>query len=568
MNRKLVALLLASALVGSMAAGCSAEKEPDDGTQPASGEQSEPEGTQAETDEGTKTLNFGCASSPSGIFLYQFHNDSYNAYITSSIFDSLVTLDVEGLAVPELASSWEISDDERTYTFHLNEGVTWHDGEPFSANDVAFTLNFMASPDYNGFYGSYVSEIEGYDEMQAGTADTLAGVKVIDENTVSVTTKEVYASMMTRIGVIGIMPEHIWKDVDIKTADQETELLRNPVGTGPYKLKEFKQDQYVALTANEDYYAGAPKIDEVNFVSVNSETVQAQLLNGEIDVYPLDMINDDDLAIYEDGGLKVEFYTEYSWQAVQINCQSELLSNKTMRQALACAIDRQGMVDSLLYGYGNVAHSVYAETFWAYPGKENLPIYDYDPERAIELFEEAGLTYDADAKQMLDENGEQVTLRLFVPTGNQVRENAGVVIQANLTEIGFDCQMETMEFATLFDLLGKTDDPGNFDLAVIGYTMGADPDISEIVASDGGTNFCRFYNDQIDELLIQGQQTTDEEERKAIYGELAEILADESPAVYLFNQEGAYVMAPGVSMELNAFDANFHMNEWDIVANE
>ena len=563
MHKKALALFMTAVMAVGLFAGCSGENTGDGSTEAGMEKNTAEAGTSGEETE-IKTLNYGIPSSPSGIFLYQFHNDTYNSYVTTNVFDSLVVIDPTGVAEAKLAKEWKVSEDEKTYTFTLNENVTWHDGEPFTANDVAFTLNFMASPDYTGFYSSYVSTIEGYEEVQAGTADTLSGVSVNGDYEISITTSEIYASMLTRIGVIGIMAEHIWKDVDIATADQQTELLRNPVGTGPYKLKEFVQDQYVTLEANPGYYGGVPKIDEVSFVTVNGETVQAQLLNGEIDVFPLTSINEDDLKIYEDAGLNVEFYTNNGWQSLQINCQNELLSKREVRQALAYAIDRKGMVDSLLYGYGKVANAIYASTFWTYPGDENLPIYEYKPKKAIELFESVGLTYDSENNQMLDEEGNQLTLRLFVPTGNKVRENAGVVIQSNLTDIGIKCEMETMEFATLFDLLGQTDDPANFDLALIGYSMGADPDVSELVSTNGGTNFCRYYNDEIDSLLEAAQLTTDQSERKELYGKVAAMLAEESPAVYLFNQDGAYAMGAGVEMQTNPFSGCYHIEQWDI----
>lgn len=569
MKSKLVAVLLVVLMLAVTVAGCGAgDNEPanagkETGSEAASGDESK--GDDGEST-GDKVIRWGTDSSPSGIFLPQYHNDVYNAYVTNNVFESLTYVDPEGNIEPQLAKSWDISDDGKTYTFHLQEGVKWHDGEPFTANDVAFTYNFMAQEKYGGYYATYISEIAGYDEVHSGAAETMSGINVIDENTIEITTTNVYSSLLNRIGGsnVGIIAEHIWKDVDVETADQQTELIQNPVGTGAFKMLEYVPDQYVSLEANKDYWGGAPKIDELIYVTVNGETAQAQMINGEIDVFLLSSVNEDDIQLYEESGLNVEFILDNGYQAMQINMQNPELGNVTIRQAIAYALNRQGMVDALLYGHGNQANTVYAESYWAHPGNENLSCFDYNPEKAIELFESQGYTYDADANKMYNPDGEQVSWRLFVPNNNPVRQASGTIIQDNLNAIGIDIDLQVMEFATVIATLQELEDADRFDFALTGYTMGADPDISMLVTTTGGNNYSCYSNEEIDAQVAEALQTADEETRNELYKELAVEISEELPLIYLYNQESAYAINPNVHVTLNPYQRVYHPYEWTV----
>ena len=444
----------------------------------------------------------------------------------------------------------------------MNEGILWSDGEPFRADDVAFTFNYMAQPGYTGYDSSYIAEIEGYDAVQAGTAKTLSGIQVIDENTISITTTNVYSSLLNRIGGRDIVAEHIWGEVDPATGDKETDLIKNPVGTGPFVLSEFVPDQYVTLTANETYWQGAPKVDELIYVTVNTDTAQAQMLNGELDVLGLWSLSDDDVKIYEDAGLNIEYSLGNSYQCMQVNQAEEQFRSVGIRQALTYAINRQGIVDALLYTHGNVANTIYAESFWAYPGDEVLNIYEYDPEKAIELFEEQGYEYEEAANVMYSPDGEAVEWRLFVPTGNQAREQAATVIQSNLKDIGIRIDLETMEFATLISILQNTEDPTRYDFALTGYGMGADPDISTLVVSGAANNYSGFSDEEIDGLVAEALKTAEELKREEIYRELAIQISEKLPVVYLYNWQSAEAQNPAVHTIQNVYATAYNSHLW------
>lgn len=558
MKKRVIAVVMTVLMAVSLAA-CGAPSD------------SENNGTQGGGQESSfKVFNYGIESAPGGTFLYQYHQDQYNGYITYAVSEGLTKNDEEGNDEPCLAKSWDISEDGRTYTFHLQEGVKWHDGEPFSAEDVAFTYNWMANPDYNGFYSAFIANIEGYEAVHDGTAETLSGVQVIDDNTIAVTTTEVYTSMLGRIGVIMIMPKHIWEDVDVATADKQTELLREGIiGTGPFKMKEFKADQYITLEKNPDYWQGEPKLDELNFIVVNSETVQAQLMDGSIDYFGLLNIKQDDIDLYEDAGINVVTKVANSYQCMQINEQNPLLAPVEIRQALAYAINRQGMVDSLLDGYGNVANTIYCSGYWANPGDENLSVFEYDPEKAVEMFESQGWTFEgtiggADAA-MYDPDGNAASFRLFCPTGNKAREQSAVIIQDNLKAIGITVDVQTMEFATLLSILDKFEEADRYDFALTGYGMGADPDTSMLTATGGAVNYGAYSDEEADALLKEALTNPDREASHQAYKDLAVRISETLPVLYLYNMHQGYVYTDKVTSFVdNTYWTCYNCHLWDV----
>ena len=179
------------------------------------------------------------------------------------------------------------------------------------------------------------------------------------------------------------------------------------------------------------------------------------------------------MALFEESGKDIAYASPNTFMSLQINHQKPEFQSVKIRQALAYAINRQGIVDALLFGHGNVADTVYAESFWAHPGSDALPHFEYDPKKAIELFEEEGYTYSAYGNVMRDPDGEPVCYRLFAPSNDPIRVQTGTVIQANLEEIGIRVEFETMEFATLLGLLQKVEEKDRFDLAVMKFSMGA-----------------------------------------------------------------------------------------------
>jgi peptide/nickel transport system substrate-binding protein len=534
MIKKYLAFGLVLCLLLSIFAGCGPKEEVNE----------TPDGTEVDTPvEGTEeggggTFNVGIVASPGGVFNPALATDSYDFYITDLVFQGLLQLnpdyDFEGV----LAESWEVNEDGTVFTFRLREGVLWHDGESFTAEDVKFSLEYLADPNYPGSRASYVSSIKGVEAYKNGEADTVEGIEIVDGNTVVITTEEPYSSGLLRFGTnIQIFPKHIWEDQDISKALEATELLRNPIGTGPFKMEEFVPDQYIELLLFKEYWNGMPKLDKMIFQIVNAETGQAQMLSGELDYFYLSSLNKDDTDLYESMDINVYGVTYNAYQYMTMNLTMDLFKDKTVRHAFAYAVNRQAVVDDLLEGNGSVSNNPYPPEFWAFP--DNLKTYDYNMEKAIELFNEAEGWEFNEADKVMTYNGEPVSLELKYSKGNKVREQSAALFQQNLKDIGIEVDLQIMEFSTLFDQVKK----GDYELAFVGQGNEMDGDIKkfyhstliEPLGSNSGSNFIRYENPEVDRLIDLGLTTIVQEERVEIYNELALLLNEELPVVYIYH---------------------------------
>lgn len=505
------------------------------------------------------SLKYALWSAPSGKFIPPLVTNDYDGVVAKLAYEPLVIINPKDEYEGMLAESWEISDDYMTIKFHLREGITWHDGEAFTADDVKFTYEFIADPAYTGDNFYALSAISGIKDYKDGKVEEISGINVIDDYTVSISTSEVYAPFLEHIGGIKIIPEHVWRDVDVSSASQKTEMLKNTIGTGPYTVKKFLPNQYVEMTRFNQYWGGTPNIEEIIFQVVNQETAQVKMFSGEIGFMPISSMNPDDLRLYEDAGLQIQEVSYTSFQQMGVNCADELLSDKYVRQAFACAIDRESIVQTLLFGHANVANTAYPPFFWSYPGDSALDSYEYDPERAISILtEQVGWEYN---EGIMYANGKPVELTLIYPTGNKARELSAPVIQENLGNIGINIKLEIMEFATMISRLEK----GDFQLFLLGTGIGADPDVTNLFSTNvvGKRNYYRYSNPELDELLLKGVNYISQEERKPIYNRVAEILNDELPTIFLYNwSEGRIISKDLKGVNCFAFSNFYKVQDW------
>lgn len=481
------------------------------------------------------TVRFAMWSSPKGVLFPPLSSDAYDAYPDMLIYESMLTLNPTMQLEPGLAQSYDVSQDNKTVTFHLRHDAKWHDGQPFTADDVQYTFEFIGSPDYTGQKGSYVKPIVGADAFKKGQAQHIAGIKIIDPNTISITTDQVYGSALVDFGYnVSIIPKHIWEKVGPKNAAQATDLLRNPVGTGPFKMSKYVQDQYIELAANDDYWNGRPNIDKFLLQVYNQDTSQASALNGDIDYMLMSSMNKEDVALYQSKGLQVQQVQMNTCQLMTVNEQKvSAFKDVKVRQAFAYAINRAAMVKDILQGYGEIADNPYRSNFWAYPS--GLNEYQYNSKKAIELLKEAGWVYNETEKQM-SINGQPAKFNLTYPSGDKPREQAALVIQQNLKDIGIKLELQEMEFNTAFSKLKD----GDFELGLMGMGAGSagNPDLIATYdtqyAAPKGYNFNHYSNPKLDALLEKGRTILKQEDQKPIYNEAAKIINEDQPSIFLY----------------------------------
>lgn len=514
-----------------------------------------------------KVFRWGSSVAPAGTFNALLINDVANGMVTGVVYENLVKYDEEGNLVPWLATSWDISEDLKTVTWHLREGVKWNDGTPFTAADVKFSYEFIASPGYTGQFAAPVKTIIGFDEMRAGTATELAGVKIIDDLTLTFTTKEIYAEAIERLGnYLNIIAKHQWEGVPLDKAQEQTEKLHNPIGTGPYMVKEYVPDSHTIVEANPLYWGGKPKIDEIIFEIVNPETAPSMIGRGELDYFESNTLSPEMIKSYEDAGAKfIQVPTTFS-QLLVLNNQSHYLKDVNVRRALLYAIDRKNILENIAYGYGRLVTQPYPPFFWAYGGDDKFNPYDYSPETAIKILtEEAGWKYENGT--MYDTEGKPVVMKLIYPQGNKARELAAVVIQQNLKEIGIQLDITLLEFNTMLAAFDKQE-PEAFEMGMVGTGVGKTGSIFNAYHTSAifnGMNMSRYSDPEMDKLLDESNVVVDRDERKEVYIKVAQLINKNVPQIFLYNYDAGRFLSPRIqNYVMNADDNMWLIHQWDL----
>ncbi len=487
---------------------------------------------------GSKNVyRIGVFHSPTGVFHPAYATHSYDFYITRFVFETLLRYGPDGKLEPNLAKEWSASKDGTVFTFVLRDGIKFHDGTPLTAEDVKYSIEYVGFPDYKGARASFINAIKGVKEFKAGKTKDLKGIKVLDKNTIQITTEKTYSSGFLRFGInFEIFPKHIWEKVEVGKAQEATDLMRQPIGTGPFKMTEYVPDQYVTFTRFDDYWEGAPKLDKIILVKTNRDTAQAQLFRGEIDqIYP-GSIRKTDADQFKAHGMVISGVPRNAYQYMTVNLTKKPFQDKRVRQAIAHALNRKGVVDNFLEGHGEVSHNPYPSTFWAHP--EGMNEYKYSRDKALELFKTAGWNYDA-GKNVMYLDGKPVRFQLKYSKGNVVREKCAVLFQQNLKDVGIKIDLKIMEFGVMYDEVKKSD----YEIALVGQGSENDGDLSKFYYSDfikpigdnSGSNWIRYKNPEVDRLIDEGFRTLDQDKRQTLYRKIGLLLNEELPVIYIYH---------------------------------
>ncbi|WP_439144825.1 ABC transporter substrate-binding protein [Virgibacillus profundi] len=437
--------------------------------------------------------------------------------VTKNIYESIVTFEEGGTEiVPKLAHDWEISEDSLTYTFFLEEGVTFHDGTDFNADAVVKNFERWAAGDadtfpyYNSMFGGFEGD-EGH---------VIESVKAEDDYTVVFKLKRPQAPFLKNLAMD--MFSIASPTAIEKYGDDDFE--RNPVGTGPFKFVEWKPNDSITIERYDDYWVdGLPKMDKVVFRSIpdNSARLNA-LLAGEVDL--ADGINPSDAAAIQDNAdLQLIERPSMNVGYLGLTVTREPFDNKLVRQAMNHAIDKQSIIDTFFAGYATPAVNPMPPSIEGY--NDEIEGYEYDPEKAKELLEEAGY---GDGFEM--ELWAMPVPRPYMPDGQKVAE----LMQKDLADVGITAEIVSHEWATYLDLASK----GEADAFLLGWTGdNGDPDNFLYVLLDedniGSNNYTYYKNDKMHDLFIEAQTVTDQSKRNELYKEAQVIINEEAPWVPL-----------------------------------
>lgn len=464
-----------------------------------------------------------------GVFNPLFNTSKYDGYINDVIFDGLVSNDPSGSPVPCIAESWEISEDLITYTFHLVKGIKFHDGEELTTEDIKFTYETIASAEYTGPLWHVVQDIVGAQEFRDGKSETISGINIIDEYNVSFTLKDVNVAQITNFG-LAILPEHIYKFDNY--ADIET-LNQNPVGSGAFKFKRLITGQFIELETFDEYFEGRPKVDGIIARNIPSVSISSEAQIGSVDIAKIATDPAEVEMVTEKGIVEVKSLTSRSYSFAGFNLRLPKFQDKRVRQALVYGLNRKALIENYYKGYANVAHSPVPPSSWAYT-EENLNPYDYDPQKAKELLEEAGWTDIDDDGWIENEDGEEFKITWLVQSDSEFSNMLVALAKENWKELGIQLELTLMERNSIIQKVYVDRDFEMYNLVLTPY---ADPDPRGIFdkASDqpGGINSVGFYNEEAEELFIEGIREPNIEKRKEIYQRWSEIANEELPYIFL-----------------------------------
>jgi peptide/nickel transport system substrate-binding protein len=448
-------------------------------------------------------------------FLTAVTSDSASHTAAGYVFNGLVRYDKNLKLEGELAESWEVSPDGKRITFHLRKGVAWHDGKPFTSEDVMFTYRKMIDPKTPTAYAE--------DFRQVKRAETP------DPHTFVVEYGKPFAPALASWGM-HVLPKHLLAEYpDISRSP----LNKKPVGTGPFRFVEWKTGARTVFEENPDYFEGRPYLSRViTRVIPDPATMFLELKSGGIDmmgVTPLQYKRQTETEEFRRSFHKYR-YLSFGYTYLGFRLSHPLFSDKRVRQAIAHAINKQEIIDGVLFGLGQEATGPYKPGTWVH--NPDVKRYPYDPQKAKALLAEAGWK---EGDGVLKKEGRAFSFTVLTNAGNESRAKTAAIIQQNLAAVGIKMEIRTLEWAAF---INEFVDKRNFDAVILGWSISQDPDQYDIWSSKKTgpkeLNFVGFQNAEVDRLLEEGRRTFDPEGRKKAYFRIQEILAEEQPYVFLY----------------------------------
>lgn len=424
-------------------------------------------------------------------------NNVPSRLVLMQIHDSLVAYDENLNVVPKLASGWEVSEDGTEYTFTLREGITFHNGDPLTAEDVKYTFDAALNPDLQGQWLGILAGVEG--------------VEVVNDLTVVVRLAAADASFIDQIVYLGIANSRVHQEIGA------AEYAINPVGTGPFKFVSWQRNDALVLERNEDYWLKRPHLDGVEFRAIPERSVAAvELESGGVDA-AMQLSAEDLLRLQDHSDITIDTTPTLSYYYLALNNQQGPLADVRVRKAIQMAIPMDQLVETIFQGVGAVrAYSSFAPNSLAHDPQlvESYP--EYNPEAARQLLAEAG-------------HPDGFSTTLYTPTDSN-RRQLGELTQAALAQVGIQVEVRSVEFGTLLPLTYSGEAP----MWILGWTNGVDPNnyLYDMFHSDSAAweenavtfNSVRYDNPQVDGWLEEARTLNDMDERLDIYREAARVI--------------------------------------------
>ncbi|MFA9560311.1 ABC transporter substrate-binding protein [Evansella sp. AB-rgal1] len=492
-NYLFFALIVFSLLLTGCNSDDTTAKEPassqgNDGSQPSGEESKQPD--EDATEEGGRLI-FAIANDVDGLDPHRTVSAS-TFQVSHNIYETLVSVTPQGELVPQLAKEWEMSDDNKTWVFTLQEGVTFHNGKEFTAEDVVFTLD----------------RLKEEDSPRVGEYANIINYEATGELEITMELESVDATFLSQLA-------NPWSAIVHLEDDEKL------YGTGPFELVTWEPQQYIELVKNEHYYeAGKPHLDEVRFEIIpNASTLMANL---QSEVVHIGGVSGEQLPQLENlPHLKMQGASQNSVQLMAMNNEREPLNDVRVRQAISKAINKGDIIEGASWGFGDAlgSHLPPLSPFYV----DTNDVLPYDMDAAVALLTEAGYP-----------DGFEITLSL--PEGYDVHVNAGQIIADQLSRIGIDVKIEIVEWGIWLEDIYRG---RKYDLTVISHTGRLDPHaFLNRYRMENAENYFNYVNEDVDTAIADAVVELDLEKRKELYAFVQQTLAEEVPAVYLQSTKG------------------------------
>lgn len=477
------------------------------------------------------------------------------AMLESLVFDPLVTVNPHGDDVPVLAAevptvaNGGVSKDGKTVTYKLRKNVKWHDGAPFTSDDVKFSWQAIMNND------NKVVSRHGYDDV--------ASVDTPDRYTVVFHLKKAFAPFVDTVfgesdQPYRIIPKHLLaKYPNLNAVPFNSE----PVGTGPYKFAKWIRGDRLEYVANPDYFLGAPKIkNQVWKIILDSNTQIAQMKSHEVDWVP-ELNGQQYRDLRDQSDVTIAQNESPQYEGIAFNLTHPPLDDLTVRQALVYGIDAKKIMDSTQFGAATLATADIPSYSWAY--NSALKPYPYDPAKANALLDGAGWKMGANGIRV--KNGQPLSLQFIVAQGSSSSQAISTLVQAQLKQIGVDTQIKGYTYAQLYATasMGGILNGGKFDLSIYAWVYGSDPDDSSSVTCamfpPNGNNIFHYCNKEVDAAENDAMIHPDRATRKAAYAKTQALIAHDLPEDFLFYRKQLHAINP----DLKGFAPNGVVETWN-----
>lgn len=511
--------LLATALLPALAACGQPTASRPAGSTPAGGQASAPAGQPVRG--GTYTeATFGDAKTVQPLLSQDtasgsFISNHYNAPLLRRNPDTLEWETKYGTA-----ESYTLSPDGLTITFKLKPNLQWSDGRPITAQDYTFTFEKMMDPKVDFPYRS------NYKVFESVTAP--------DDRTIVFKLSEPFCPAIDYTVIPGPIPKHVFENLDIN----DNELNNKPmVGSGPWLLQEWVKDDHATFVANDKFYLGRPNIDKyVIRIVADQNVVWAMLKAGEVDAGGIRAEDWEEAKTLKHLQLFNYYPPSASWVYIGCNLRNEILKDVRVRQAIAHALDRKKIIERIRLGHAKPMNTTYASASWAYT--DDVPKFDYDPNRAKQLLEEAGWKAppnDPNGTRVKD--GKPLKMRIFYNAGNKEREQVATIAQQYAKAVGIELEVISEEWNAYLNRVNKTFD---MELYVLGWSAGIEPNgFRNIWMTGGGQNSTGYSNPRVDELYPKAATVPGckQEDRAKLYFEIDRIISQDQPYIFLWENE-------------------------------